>query len=70
MSIWSELRRPKFSEAEVAACKWLEDCRVVGWTVDLANKRVYATRPKQRWWRSLADYAELLGYKTEGTVAK
>ncbi len=33
---------PKFTQAERAACKWLEDCGIREWAVDMLDKSVTA----------------------------
>lgn len=62
MPHWKELPRPKFSDKEVSACKYLEDIGARPWTVDLLTKRVKTPRAD---FQNLITYAVHLGWNPE-----
>lgn len=49
---------PKFNEQERYAYKWLYDCDIRGWSVDLLTKRVH---DGPYTWNSLVEFAESQG---------
>lgn len=48
----------KFSDAEREAYKWLYDCQVDGWSVDLATKKVFSL--DGGYFNSLVEFREKL----------
>lgn len=48
----------KFSEAEREAYKWLYDCQIIGWSVDLVTKKVFSL--DGGYFNSLVEFRERL----------
>lgn len=66
MSTWQQLKKPKFSDMEIAACKWAEDCGLRPWLVDLATKKVTSdVGRKYRTFDSLVSFARHFGWNPE-----
>jgi len=66
MATWNELRKPKFSDKEIAACKWIEECQIRGWTVDLLTKRVrHHAKFKPEDFTSFVEFAEHFGWNPD-----
>ena len=49
-----------FTSQEIAACRWLEECGVRGWMLDLADGSVTTTKRK---YNSLVRFAKHYGWK-------
>ena len=63
---WKSLNPHKFTAKEIDACRWIEECGIRGWLVDLKTKEVNALICNQmRKFASTVEFADYHGMNIE-----
>lgn len=66
MMTWKSLNQRKFTSVEIDACRWVEECGIRGWLVDLKTKAVTAlVAGEVRMFASTVEFAEFHGMDME-----